>query len=521
VCRRFTERIVKVKQFPVWLPGVAGFIAWSAVFAIVYAQSPLYTANQNTYFLHGLARAGLGNLSQDWLANTLDSLPLFSGLVFITYSIFHSGVPFYLYYALLMGVYLAGMLGIADVLFDLRRSRTRTLVFLALFLGIHSAAFHYTLSRVIGTERPFLLEGGVAAQRVLGQVFQPSTFGVFLVLSLYVFLRRKPFLALLPLAAAVYFHPVYLLSGALLVLAFMWLIFREGRDLLPPVKFGAAALLLVAPCVAYTAYAFWPTSLNLAQKANKLLVTYRIPHHTIVAQWLDWTVVVQVAVVLAAMLIVRRTRLFHVLFTLTLATLLLTLIQVWTGSYTLALLYPWRTSVLLVPVSTTIVLAFGVTKAMERRDVRPAGRSRRVDAAGLAFIAILIAVGWIRFRVESALQLADASRPMMAFVASHQTAGETYLIPPKLSDFRLVTGAPVFIDSYSIPYHDVDFLEWYRRVRRANVIYRKMTESCAELPEFVRREGITRAVLPVESSVPCGDYPVVYRDDHYIVYSVK
>ena len=34
------------------------FLAWSAIFAILYAQSPLYLSNQNTYFLHGLAQAG-------------------------------------------------------------------------------------------------------------------------------------------------------------------------------------------------------------------------------------------------------------------------------------------------------------------------------------------------------------------------------------------------------------------------------------------------------------------------------
>jgi hypothetical protein len=84
---------------------ILNFLAWSGIFAVIYSQSPLYSANQNTYFLHGLAQAGLGHLKNDWLANTLDSLPVFTALVYWTYSIFRSGFPFYIYYALQMGVY--------------------------------------------------------------------------------------------------------------------------------------------------------------------------------------------------------------------------------------------------------------------------------------------------------------------------------------------------------------------------------------------------------------------------------
>ena len=56
------------------------FLAGSAVFAAAYCQAPLFYSNQNQYFLHGLARAGEGTLSDDWLANTRDPTPAFSKL---------------------------------------------------------------------------------------------------------------------------------------------------------------------------------------------------------------------------------------------------------------------------------------------------------------------------------------------------------------------------------------------------------------------------------------------------------
>lgn len=123
-----------------WFTGLAGFLGWSMIFGIIYAQSPLYTSNQNTYFLHGLASAGLGNLKTDWLANTADPTPVFSGLVFLTYALTHSGALFYVYYALLMGIYLYSMTGIAELLFGLGQSKTKKLIFFTLLLGLHSAA---------------------------------------------------------------------------------------------------------------------------------------------------------------------------------------------------------------------------------------------------------------------------------------------------------------------------------------------------------------------------------------------
>src|SRR5205823_14298714 len=44
----------------------------AVAFAAAYGQAPLYYSNQNQYFLHGLAAAGEGYLSEDWLARTLD-----------------------------------------------------------------------------------------------------------------------------------------------------------------------------------------------------------------------------------------------------------------------------------------------------------------------------------------------------------------------------------------------------------------------------------------------------------------
>src|SRR6476620_6226023 len=56
-------------------------LMFSTAFAVALSQEPLYFANQNTKYLHGAAAAGYGWLSGDWMASTIDPLPVFSVLV--------------------------------------------------------------------------------------------------------------------------------------------------------------------------------------------------------------------------------------------------------------------------------------------------------------------------------------------------------------------------------------------------------------------------------------------------------
>ena len=77
--------------------------------------------------------------------------------------------------------------------------------------------------RTLGDNWMYLLEDGVADQRLLGSVFQPSAFGVLLVLSIYLFLDEYPYWAVICAALAASFHPTYLLGAAALTAAYVLL----------------------------------------------------------------------------------------------------------------------------------------------------------------------------------------------------------------------------------------------------------------------------------------------------------
>ena len=500
------------------------FLAWTVIFAILYAQSPLYTSNQNQYFLHGMARAGLGFLNRDWLANTPDPTPVFSALISLTYALTHSNWLFYAYYALLMGVYIFSVYGLMDLLFDLRSSRTRSLLFVTLFLGAHSAALRYLLSKTAGSAATFMVEGGVAGQRLLGQVFQPSTFAVFLVLSLYLFLAGRRNWAILALVVAVTVHPTYLLCGGLLTLAYLWVIWRETRQLKAGLLYGVKVLVPVLPILAYTLFTFRPTNPILYAEAQHVLVYYRIPPHALISQWLNWTVAVQGAFILAALFVLRQKPLFAIFAIMTGFSVLLTLIQAATGSNTLALLFPWRSSILLVPLGVSVLLAALVTRVMQAWQPSPSTR-RWLRSLSLIVIAGLMAVGVIRFQIERADQLADPANPMMAYVAAHKSPGDIYLtLSNQLENFRLVTGAPVLADFDSIPYRDADVMEWYQRLQYASWFYEvgQGSDACKPLMDVVTKYGVTHAVVDERNRFTvCKAFPVVYEDAAYRVYALS
>jgi hypothetical protein len=397
-------------------------------FGLSYGQSPLYTSNQNQYFLHGAARAGIGSLNEDWLANTADPTPVFSWIVEWTFRLLPP-VAFYLEYLLLFGVYLAGLWLLANALFELRRSGTRALLFLALVVILHSAALRLVQGRLFGETWEYLWDGGVASQRLLGTVLQASSFGVLLLLSLGLFAQGRTPWACASAALAACVHPTYLLPAAILVLAYVLLIWRETHDLRRPVLYGLLALAIVTPIVLYVVIALGPTGPDTFALAQQILVQERMPHHALPAAWLDASVLVKLALILLALIAIRKTRVAGALALATAAALLLTLIQIISGSDTLALLFPWRISAVLVPASVGVLCGWVACRATGEAYLKDSGPMRLLSIVCAAILVLGAAAGVVAFRLQSTQRDAHPAAAMFRFVREHARPGEVYLIP--------------------------------------------------------------------------------------------
>jgi hypothetical protein len=554
----------------------AGFLSVAILFSIIYTQSPLYTSNQNQYFLHGFAQAGVGNLADDWLANSLDPTPLFSLLVRWVYQITQWEPIFYLIYAILMWIYFYSIVGIVGQTLPVYASikkwkSTRYLVFLALFLTIHSAALRYALSLGLGDNWTFLFEDGVADQRMLGLVLQPSTFGVFLLLSIYLFLKRQPYWAMLSHVFAASMHPTYLLSAGVLTLTYTlisigeaWYARKndlsqastraEGKakstqakwtpgKLIPLFLPAILALLSVLPILTYVFLNFGNTPPASTAQAQDILVNYRIPHHALVKSWFDATAILKIGFICLALILVRKQRLFWVLAIPFTVAIILTLVQVISGSNFLALLFPWRMSIFLVPLSTTLILAWIVSRGetwlryipfLDRRNLgeiyprknqniprpQPTGLVETVLRTGsYCLVIILVFIGLIRIRLDFQRKAEIPEAAALAFIAQHHSPGEIYLTSVKMQDFRLAAQSAQYVDFKAIPYRDEDVLEWYRRIQLANAFYKG--QDCTVLNQLAN-EGISHILLPLDAfQETCAGLSEIYRDENYGIYQAE
>lgn len=511
-------------------------------FPLAHGQAPLFYSNQNQYFLHGLARAGYGHLESDWLAGTLDPTPLFSALVAAT----ARSLPlaaFHLQYALLQVIYAVSMLAIFVALVGTERAERRWPVFVLLFAGVHAAASRWSSFQLLGLDYPWYLQAGVAGQYVLGAMYQPSTFGVLLVLSIALFGWYRPWAAAVAIAVAATWHSTYLLPGALLTAGYLAALLQQSRYR-EALLLAVVALVLVLPITCYVGLTFGPTDAETFAEAQAILVDFRIPHHARVDLWLDATAVLQFAWVAVAIVLVRGTRLFLPLLVAFALMLVLTLVQALTGSTSLALLFPWRLSTVLVPVATTIMLAklVELCPCTERSwmQVTTAGMTIAFAAAGIALMALRLGY-----------RTSDDELPLLDFVRSTSGPGDVYLlparipdlakttrgsssgdfkplaakradaalIPPDLQRFRLHTGRPIYVDFKAIPYKDTEVLEWYRRLKFAEVIQDELRRGAVvEAMRSLRDKGVTHVVVP--SDVPLPAVEAVYADSSYRVYAV-
>ena len=540
----------KGKQLPT-ARKVSTFVFWSLLFGIAYTQPPLYYSNQNQYFLHGLAHGGRGFLNEDWLANTADPTPFFSGLVALTSRYLHESF-FYLYYIFLLGIYLHALAGIFDHLSGGRATPVTRLGFIALLVALHSALLRWTSAQLFGVDYPWYFQAGVANQYILGAGLQPSVFGVLLVLSISTFLRGRPYLAATWLSLAAVMHSTYLLSAAFLTLAYLYLLWRDQRRR-AALLVGLWALLLVSPVVVYNLRTFAPSSPGTFAEAQYQLAHFRIPHHAQITIWLDGIAWAQIGWVVAALYLVRGTRLFVIMLVMCVLSLALTLVQVATGNDTLALLFPWRTSSILVPLATAIFLTRIVQRLTALFPPSSLLFKRVLQTACVVLLTLAAAGGAYITYFGLGYRINSEERDLLDYIRTNKANGDLYLLPvevPKLNSgnrgaasknftppprrnkqkqdisvdlqrFRLFTGAPIYIDFKSIPYKDAEVLQWHQRVFWNHSLYKQPDWNDEKTKDELKRRGITHVVATADRDVRCDALRLVYADKYYRLYRLR
>lgn len=523
--------------------GIAGII----LFCMAYSQAPLYYSNQNQYFLHGFTKAKLGYLEKDWLGNTADPTPLFSEIVCVSITWLNENV-FYLYYAILQGVFLS----CAWIIFH-RKAKAITFdvghyaLFSAIFILINSAALRWLSYRIFGHDYPWFLQAGVAGQYILGGMFQPSNFGVFLLLGLCLFLVEKHISATVFTCLAGILHTTYLLSGAFIILGFQLYLVLDGK-IKKAITIGLLALLLVTPSVIYAASNFQPSSAEGFKEAQEFLVKFRLPHHCLPSLWFDWVACLQIVWILLSIFLLRKQKEVMVILVPFLLGALLTILEVLTENNTLALLFPWRISAVLVPLATMIIL----TESLVLFPPFISGIKLLIPAMAAIIILALLGIAIPFFKVGFVIN--ETENAILAYIKNHKSIDDLYLLPvnvPNLaattrgslsSDFkpigkkttdtrivpidmqrfRLYAQAPLFVDFKSIPYKDEDVLEWHKRLLLAQNWQKRLLDKNLELLlKELREQKINHIVTNAKFDLDQSVLQLKYSDENFKLWKIK
>ena len=189
-------------------------ILFGIFFAIFSASYNFYFfSNQNTYLLHAYLLSNPDVLNNDWLSNTIDGTPVFS--IFTSY-LFSFGdalaINFNKIFEVIFYVYLFKLIQ--------RSYPTKNQIELALIVLIICFASSYFL--------PIFM--GLKGQSILGGIYQPSIFGVFLLSSLYHYLEKQYIKSYAFLLIATIFHPSLLLTSVTLGIIFLDLLVINNKN---------------------------------------------------------------------------------------------------------------------------------------------------------------------------------------------------------------------------------------------------------------------------------------------------
>ena len=440
-------------------------LGWGFVFALAHGQLPLYSGNQNTYLLHAVARVEPAGLAQDWVARTLDPFPLFTGLSVALMRLAPDVLQ--IAYGTLLLVYGAALWGLVRMATPASGwpGRTAATSFLVL---LHSVQLSFLARNLRDPWTPEFWTGGLASQYVLGPVWQPCVFGALLVLAVALAVRRRAVAAVACAVAAQAFHASYMLSAAMLIAGIAWAAWSTEEK--PWRAFGllVGGAVAMLPFVVFNGLRFGPTDPQAFAAAQTVLFSERIPQHANPAFW--WTPLawLKIGLIAAGLACVWKQPLRRVWLVPVAGGLVLSLVAALFRSESLALLFPWRVSVWLVPVSLAVVVGW-LAEIVGRR---PPGRYVLAALAALGVGACLLAA---TLGVLGGRQLKGATEPayreLLAAVRDQLPPGGVLLIPPHLEEFRLDARVPVWIDRKTHPYRDVEILAWKERLAAACAWY--------------------------------------------------
>ncbi|WP_445680339.1 DUF6798 domain-containing protein [Radicibacter daui] len=465
-------------------------------------RHPLFSDNQNTKLLYGLAKASYGNLRHDWLLKITNTLPFFDALVFAVHQFLWDGIFSALYIACGLLLVYAGL-----KFSSIQEDRAAA--------PLYSLTVGMWLVALFANNATGRLFEGVAHQYILGHVFEPSNFGVLTLFAVFLFCARKPGWSVTLMVIAAWIHNAYIAPGLMLMLGMLIARWRFGGGQAPFPLFtllGGIGGCLCAPLFSYSLLA--PIDPQAQLEAFRIITTERIPEHSLPEIWFGADAAFKAIAVAAAVWLLRRHPLGWILG---FVEVLIVLASLWVWimrDFELAFAAPWRASVIIVPIANAVLIGKAFQWLSHKAEQN--GRYQKAQL-GLVVVAV-VATGIFAVSNYHKLEKRAQHPAYYAWVQEHAQPKDVFLNDPNDSNFRLATGQPQYISWKTHPYRGQEVLEWSARVAKARAATGKKAPSCQNL-DALAGEAVTHLVRPATSeSIYCPDWKQAYADKGVVIY---
>ena len=428
------------------------FILLSLLFVLTIQIFDIYKGNAN-HLIHSIKEFDDNKLQNDWIANQEHHIPLFAYFNYLLIKVFSSKSIYFIHSILLASCSLFLFL-ISKNLFPKLKIRNLYILWFAFF----TILYH---------ENSFF--SGVAGQSVIDEGYQPASYGILFFIGIYFFLIEKNFLSILFICLGASFHPTYVLHSGFLLLGILGYNFWS-KKYLNCLKIGIIYSLLILPITLFIILNFFTIDKNLIVIGQEILLD-RIPHHADIHNWLSYKDTFFFATYLYSLYLMRNNKRFLIFFSIFgLCPILLSIIQYFVNINSLALAFPWRSSVFITPISTIIILSYFLEKI----------KLEEFRFKLLSYFFLVITITFFFIKSHYIKNLNNEFQNKLALtqeIRKNFDLIERLLVPTHLQYIRMNSGLPIFVDWKHHAFRYDQIIEWKERVKLADGFFISKSEN--------------------------------------------
>ena len=456
----------------------------SLIFALTVQSFELFKGNAN-YLIYAIKEFDDNKLQYDWIANQAHHLPLFTYFNNLLIKIFSKKVIYVVHY-ILLGMTSFFLFLISKNLYPEIKKKNLKVIWFSFFIFL----FH---------EKSFF--SGVAGQTSIDAGYQPASFAILFFISIYFFIIEKNFLSVVFVCLSASFHPTYVLHSGFLILGILgsYLIQKKYRNCL---KIFLVYFILILPITLYIIFNFLMIDENLSLLGKKILLD-RIPHHANINSWATYKDIFFLCLYFYSLFLIKNNRRFFIFFSIFgFFPILLSVFQYFINIDSLALSFPWRSSVFIAPISSIIILSYFLKKI-------------QLEKLKLRILSFLLIISVSSFFFIKSHYIKDLNKEFKYKLVLTNEIKKNFdlidriLTPTDLDYIRMNSGLPVFINWKHHTFRYDQLIEWRERVDLADNFYesKSFTEQLINLQKIQKIDEVSHILIRRNDlDIKCKDF---------------